>query len=109
MVRKNKRLLTSKTNKDDKLVVRIDSDLKERFIKYVEEKGTTVSDYIRQMIVEEMSITYDEYKSIPLYVSEITNPEIDIYKEIEILKKRINDLQIKFQELNSNSKKDGDK
>jgi antitoxin component of RelBE/YafQ-DinJ toxin-antitoxin module len=75
-------------NKDDKIVVRVDANLKEKFTNYVEGKGATVSDYLRQMIVEE-----------------ITNETVNIDQEIELkkLQCRMKELEILINELISKS------
>jgi len=88
--------------KDDKIVIRIDAELKEKFTKYVENKGNTVSNYIRQMIIEELE-GYDyqlnKYNmSIKEQVSEIINPEIDIYKKVDNMNKRMKELEILVME-----------
>jgi len=75
--------------KDDKIVIRIDARLKENFTKFVENKGLTVSNYIRQMIIQEMDeheYQLNKYYSVKEQLSETYNPEINIYKELEILK-----------------------
>lgn len=88
-------------NKDDKIVVRIDGLLKEQFTMYVESKGATVSDYIRQMIVQEMSQAQNkEYKgTVKDILSDYYYPELDIYKEIESLKERIMELEYRLNKV----------
>lgn len=85
---------TSKTNKDDKLVVRLDPVLKQKFVEFVEKKGATVSDYVRQMIVKEINEETPNLKeSVKDIVMKVTNPEIGFYKEMESMKNEINTIR----------------
>jgi len=97
-------------NKDDKLVIRIDSKLKEQFTEYVENKGATVSDYLRQMIVDELhnndKLLYQFHKaqaemavtSVKEYLDDYHNPELNIYKEIETLKEKLTILEYRMEQ-----------
>jgi len=90
----------NKTNKDDKIVVRMDAELKEQFTKYVESKGATLSDYLRQMIVQEM---YDKSMQEHVAVTKDYNLKIDVSKEIMMLKEQMIALEYKLNEkLNEN-------
>jgi len=90
----------NKTNKDEKIVVRMDAELKEQFTKYVESKGATLSDYIRQMIVQEM---YNESMQDHVTTKKDYNQEIDVSKEIMILKEQMIALEYRLNEkLNEN-------
>ena len=95
-----------KKSKDDKLVIRIDTELKEKFTKYVEDKGATVSDYLRQMIVEEMMKEEISYKgrvlSVKEYMAEYHSPEAHIARELTNLKDKMLELEyiIKQKEIN---------
>jgi len=92
-------------NKDDKIVVRIGAELKEQFTKYVENKGATVSDYIRQMIVQEMheNLTQENVGSVKEFLSEYYNPEANISKDIQTLKEKMILLEYRLNErLNEN-------
>jgi len=95
-------------NKDDKIVVRIDAKLKEQFIEYVESKGATVSDYVRQMIMKELSSK--QMKPIKTYIKSVKNiktefidQEADISKEIQIIKENMIKLENRINKrLNEN-------
>ena len=90
----------NKTNKDDKIVIRMDAKLKEQFIKYVESKGATLSDYVRQMIIQEM---HDKLMQEHVTVTKDYNLEIDVSKEIMILKEQMIALEYRLNErLNEN-------
>jgi len=85
----------NKTNKDDKIVVRMDAKLKEQFTKYVESKGATLSDYVRQMIIQEM---HDKLMQEHVTVTKDYNLEIDVPKEIMILKEQMIALEYRLNE-----------
>ena len=90
----------NKTNKNDKIVIRMDAKLKEQFIKYVESKGATLSDYVRQMIIQEM---HDKLMQEHVTVTKDYNLEIDVSKEIMILKEQMIALEYRLNErLNEN-------
>jgi len=90
----------NKTNKNDKIVIRMDAKLKEQFIKYVESKGATLSDYVRQMIIQEM---HDKLMQEHIVVTKDYNLEIDVSKEIMILKEQMIALEYRLNEkLNEN-------
>ena len=107
LITKTKKNNLVKVNKDDKLVVRIGVELKEQFTKYVENKGATVSDYIRQMIVQEIhdKSMQDHVNSTKEFLSEIYNPEIGLSREIKALREEMIALEYRLNEkLNENKK-----
>ena len=107
LITKTKKNNLVKVNKDDKLVVRIGVELKEQFTKYVDNKGATVSDYIRQMIVREISekSTQEHIVSTKEFLNEIYNPELSLLKEIRALQEQMIALEHRLNEkLNENKK-----
>jgi len=105
LITKTKKNNLVKVNKDDKLVVRIGAELKEQFTKYVESKGATVSDYIRQMIVKEISekSTQEHIVSTKEFLNEIHNPELSLLREIRVLQEQMIALECRLNEkLNEN-------
>jgi len=105
---KKPNLVKVNKNKDDKIVIRIDTKLKEQFTEYVENKGATVSDYVRQMIVQELSkestkIYIKPIKNIKNIKSEIINTEVDISKDVQFLKEKMIELEYRINaRLNEN-------
>ena len=95
-------------NKDDKIVVRIGTELKEQFIKFVENKGATVSDYVRQMIMKELSrestkVYVKPIKSVKRINTVIIDSDINLSKEISNLRQEMIALEYRLNEkLNKN-------
>jgi len=103
LITKIKKTNLVKVNKDDKIVVRMDAKLKEQFTKYVESKGATLSDYVRQMIIQEM---HSELMQEHIVATKDYNLEIDVSKEIMILKEQMIALEYRLNEkLNENENK----
>jgi len=83
--------IDDKIIKDDKIVVRINTELKEKFIKLLDTKGTNASDYLRQYIVETVN-NINKYKfedSTKSYIMETTQPEIELYKRLSELEAKV--------------------
>jgi len=107
LITKTKKTNLVKVNKDDKLVIRIGTELKEQFTKYVENKGATVSDYVRQMIMEKIheKSTQEHIVSTKDFLNEIHNPELSLLREIRALQEQMIALEYRLNEkLNENKK-----
>lgn len=77
--------------KDDTIKLRIDSNLKSDLNELVLAKHTTISDFLRQLIIEAIDRYHNEHKSddVKSLVMKITHPEIDLNIRIDELEEKI--------------------
>lgn len=83
--------------KEEKIVIRVDPKVKEDFNKYVDKKGTNVSDFIRQYIFDCLNSIEEKQDSIKEMMLKITNPEIDLYNKLDLLEKRVFEIEQKLK------------
>lgn len=89
-----KKTLVDKVIKDDRIVIKIDSNIKKQFVDILEKRGTTPSDYLRQYIIETIqeqnNIVSESSKS---YLFKMEHPEIEIYQRLVKLETKMNEIE----------------